>query len=162
MKYLLSFFISLSAMAGDGTISNFDLVDVSASTFKCRYSAGTGTVQDCTPAQAQGLLDRVGMAPVAIGSDNVIDWTQGNVFTKTLSANTTLTFANAVPKVIVVRVRNTASNYILTWPTGSHGASVLWSGSVVPTQSTGAKQDIWTIFYDGSNFHGAVNQDYRP
>lgn len=160
MIYLLSLLFSFSALAGDGTITNFDLVDVSASTFKCRYSSGTGSVQDCTPVQAQGLLDRASMTPIEMGSSNVVDWMAGKVHRKTLSANTTLSFANAVPGVVIVAVTNTASNYTLTWPQGS-GNSVLWSGSTIPTQTVGAKTDIWTIFYDGQFFHGAVNQDFK-
>jgi hypothetical protein len=59
MKLFILLFTLFSplALAGDGTISNFDLVDVAGSTFKCRYSVGTGSVQDCTQTQATTLIN---------------------------------------------------------------------------------------------------------
>ena len=51
---------------------------------------------------------------VAIAASS-IDWAAGSSFSKTLSANTTFTFANTVSKQsITVAVTNTASNYAVT------------------------------------------------
>lgn len=85
-----------------------------------------------------------------------INWASGNVFTKTLAANSTFTFSNQVAgQVIVVRLTNTASNYTVTWPVG-----VLWSGGVAPTQTIGAKSDIYTFVYDGTTTFGSVVQNF--
>lgn len=94
-------------------------------------------------------------APQAI-SASAIDWATGNVFTKTLAANTTFTFSNQTSgQVIVVRITNTASNYTVTWP-----GSVLWSAGVTPTQTTGAKSDVYTFVYDGTTTFGSVVQNF--
>lgn len=80
-------------------------------------------------------------------SASAIDWSKGNVFTKTLSANTTLTFLNQTSgQTIVVRLTNTASNYTVTWPGG-----VLWPGGTPPTETIGAKSDVITCVYDGTS-----------
>lgn len=85
-----------------------------------------------------------------------IDWALNSVFAKTLAANTTFTFSNQTAgQVIIVRLTNTASNYTVTWPGG-----VLWSGGTPPTQTIGAKSDIYTFVYDGTNTYGSVVQNF--
>ena len=87
-------------------------------------------------------------------SGTSIDWSVGNIFTKTLSANTTFTFSNQTSgQTIVVRLTNTASNYTVTWP------SIKWTGGAAPTMTVGVKSDVYTLFYDGSNTYGAYVQD---
>ena len=84
-----------------------------------------------------------------------IDWNASQTHSKTLSANTTFTFSNATDgQTIVVAITNTASNYTVTWPT------VSWSGGVAPTQTTGAKTDIWTFVKIGSTIYGSVVQNF--
>lgn len=87
-----------------------------------------------------------------------IDWNAGDHHTKTLSANTTFTFSNlpasGKSKIITVRVQNTASNYTVTWPT------VVWAGGSAPTQTVGAKSDIYTFLAEGSTVYGSVNQNF--
>jgi hypothetical protein len=92
------------------------------------------------------------LASVAI-SASAIDWSAGNVFTKTLAANTTFTFSNTAEKTIVVAVTNTTSNRTVTWPT------VKWAGGVAPTQTVGAKTDIYTFIKIGSTIYGSVVQN---
>lgn len=91
----------------------------------------------------------------AISASN-IDWSLNSAFAKTLAANTTITFSNQTAgQVIVVRLTNTASNYTVTWP-----VAVLWSGGVAPTQTVGAKSDVITLFYDGTNTYGSTVQNF--
>lgn len=87
-----------------------------------------------------------------------IDWStlkiSSGLYTKTLSANTTFTFSNRTAgQTIMVRLTNTASNYTVTWPT------VKWTGGVAPTMTTGAKSDIYTFVYDGTDVFGSVVQN---
>lgn len=84
-----------------------------------------------------------------------IDWSLGNVYTKTLAANSTFTFSNLKVGAIVVRLTNTASNYTVTWP-----VSVLWSGGTPPVQTVGAKSDVYTFVYDGTTVYGSVVQNF--
>lgn len=96
-----------------------------------------------------------GGATVAISASNV-DWSLGSIFTKTLAANATLTFSNqASGQVIVVRLTNTASNYTVTWP-----VAVKWSAGSAPTQTVGAKSDVYTLIYDGTNTYGSAVQNF--
>lgn len=84
-----------------------------------------------------------------------IDWSASNVFSKTLSANSTFTFSNTQDgQTIVVALTNTASNYTVTWPT------VKWTGGSAPTQTTGAKTDVYTFVKIGSTFYGSAVQNF--
>jgi hypothetical protein len=93
-------------------------------------------------------------AATAIGS-TTIDWSAASTFTKTLGANTTFTFSNATDgQAIVVALTNTASNYTVTWPT------VSWTGGVAPTQTVGAKTDVYTFIKIGSIYYGSAVQNF--
>lgn len=84
-----------------------------------------------------------------------INWLLGNVFYKTLSANTVFTFSNLIDgQTIIVAVTNTASNYTVTWPT------VSWSGGTAPTQTIGVKTDVYTFVKIGPTIYGAVIQNF--
>lgn len=92
--------------------------------------------------------------PVAITA-SAIDWSKGLVQTKTLSANTTFTFANAQNgQVVEVFVTNTAGNYTVTWPT------VSWPGGTPPTQTVGVKTDKYIFRKVGSTIYGSVTANY--
>lgn len=87
-------------------------------------------------------------------SASAIDWSTGSFFTKTLSANTTFTFSNRTSgQTISVRLTNTASNYTVTWPT------VKWVGASAPTMTVGAKSDVYTFIYDGTDVFGSAVQN---
>jgi len=78
-------------------------------------------------------------------SASAIDWSLSNSFYKTLAANTTFTFSNAQDgQVITICLLNTTSNYTVTWPT------IKWAGGTAPTMTTGAKYDVYTIYYNAT------------
>lgn len=119
---------------------------------------GLGGFADVTVARgltySAGSLAE-GAAPQAIAALN-IDWSLGTVFSKTLSASSTFTFSNDTTGwTIVVALTNTASNYTVTWP-----GSVVWSGGVAPTQTVGAKTDVYTFIKIGSVVYGSVVQNF--
>lgn len=88
-------------------------------------------------------------------SASAIDWSLSGTYSKALAANTTFTFSNAVDgKTIVVALTNTASNWTVTWPT------VIWSGGSPPTQTIGAKTDVYTFVKIGSTIYGSVVQNF--
>jgi hypothetical protein len=117
------------------------------------YTAGT------TPSLFEGNIT----ARAFIGTDAVvaaaaIDWATGASFTKTLSASTTFTFANSVPgQQIVVAITNTVANYIVTWPSSP---TLKWSGGSAPTQTIGAKTDVYTFVNVGGVIYGSVVQNF--
>jgi hypothetical protein len=98
-----------------------------------------------------------------IGTDAVvaaaaIDWATGASFTKTLSASTTFTFANSLPgQEIRVAITNTASNYTVAWPASP---TLKWSGGSAPTQTIGAKTDVYTFVNVGGVIYGSVVQNF--
>lgn len=90
-----------------------------------------------------------------------IDWSTllktGGIYSKTLATNSTFTFSN-VPAAgcIEVWLKNTASNYTVTWP-----ASVKWPAATAPTQTVGDKTDRYSLCTkDGSVVAGGFIQDY--
>lgn len=70
-----------------------------------------------------------------------IDWSQGLVFFKTISANSTFTFSNVEDgKVITLSVKNTsASNVTITLPSG------LWRDSSVDLTVEPSKKNVYTF-----------------
>lgn len=83
-----------------------------------------------------------------------IDWAAGTSHYKTLAANSTFTFSNAANgRQIVVALTNTASNYTVAWPT------VVWTGGAAPTQTVGAKTDVYTFIQINSIIYGSAVQD---
>lgn len=113
-------------------------------------SDSSGNISSGVPTVAQSTI-----ATQSIGAAD-IDWSAGNTFKKTLAANTTFTFSNLTSgQSIVVALTNTASNYTVTWP-----GTVKWSGGAAPTQTVGAKTDVYTFVYDGANTYGSVIQNF--
>jgi len=113
----------------------------------------------CIEANAQKVTADVYKnrnAKVITGTSIACD--SNNIFTKTLSANTTFTFSNMpVAQWITVFVTNTASNYTVTW------SGVTWPGGsgAAPVQTIGAKTDMWAFIKIGSIIFGAIpTQNY--
>lgn len=89
-----------------------------------------------------------------------INWTTllrtGGVYKKTLASSTSFTFSNLAAGCIQVWVTNTASNYTLGWP-----ASVEWPDDTAPTQTVGAKTDVYSLCSDGTTVAGSYVQNYN-
>jgi hypothetical protein len=119
-------------------------------------SGGSATLPNPITAATVTTLTLGNIIPPATNaiSASTIDWALAFTHSKTLAANTTFTFSNAIDgKTIIVFITNTASNYTVTWPT------VLWSGGAAPTQTVGAKTDIYTFVKAGANIYGSAVQD---
>lgn len=127
--------------------------------------SGTAAVYDLTAA-GKALLDdasadaqrtTLGVNPTTSAVTTDIDWSLlkgGGLYTHTLSGNKTFTFSNRTAgQTILVRLTNTASNYTVTWPT------VKWVSGTPPTMTTGAKTDIYTFVYDGTDVFGSAVQN---
>ena len=92
-----------------------------------------------------------GIVPSVAVPALALDWSAGNVFTKTLASGAnTFTFANSVDgQTIVVIVTGASST--LSWPT------VKWTGGTPPTQ-TASGTDVYTFVKAGSTIYGSVVQ----
>ena len=117
------------------------------------YTAGT------TPSLFGGnVTARAFIGTDAAIASTAIDWATGATFSKTLSAATTFTFANSLPgQEIRVAVTNTASNYTVAWPASP---TLKWSGGSAPTQTIGAKTDVYTFVNVGGVIYGSVVQNF--
>lgn len=111
-----------------------------------------------TPLTNGRLVGTFKTQPTITISGSNIDWSSSQKFQKTLSANITFTFSNATDTraPIVVKITNTASNYVVTWPT------VKWTGNVAPVQTIGVKMDVYTFVVIGSDICGSVIQNFTP
>lgn len=103
-----------------------------------------------TPSVA-ATLDRT---PVEIAGTE-ISWSSGKVFYKTLTANTTFTFAGATAgehNVIEVVLASGAGGFTAAFP-----ASVKWAGGSDPTMTaTAARWDIFRFRLVDGNYLGEV------
>lgn len=142
--------ISASGNFGIGELSPSEKLHIAGS---IRIVDGNQAAGKVLTSNATGVGSWTSPYSVQALAGTSIDWSQAQTFTKTLSANTTFTFANPTAgQTIIVRLTNTASNYTVTWPT------TRWAGGVAPVMSTGAVSDVYTFFYDGTSFYGSVVQ----
>lgn len=125
------------------------------------------TLTKASLTQSVGITITAGSGSIAVATANPstfalaaldIDWSKyrnvGGLYTKTLSANSTFTFSQLTAgQTIIVRLTNTASNYTVTWPT------VKWTGGTPPVMTVGAKSDVYTFVYDGTDVFGSYVQD---
>jgi len=89
-----------------------------------------------------------------------IDWGLGNIMYFTFgAANEAFTFTAppGVALLYLVLKQDATGSRTATWP-----GTVLWPGDVAPTlTTTAAYVDIVTLIWDGSNYHGICNYDFR-
>jgi len=112
---------------------------------------GTATVDGIT---IDGAYEQVAEAVSALE----IDCSTGNYFTKTISGNSTFTFANpaASGSVTSFTLELTHSSGTVTWP-----ASVKWNGDTAPTLATGKTHLFMFVTDDGgTRYRGAALVDY--
>lgn len=97
------------------------------------------------------LSGSVNQAPQAVASTS-FDLSLTDYFTKSISSNTTFTFANAVAaKAQSFAVQLTiSSSAVPTWP-----ASVKWPGGSAPTLGNGT-HIVGFVTFDGTNYTGVL------
>lgn len=92
------------------------------------------------------------------GAAKTINWTTTNKQKVTLTGNCTFTFtAPTGPTNLVLKVaQDGVGGRTATWP-----AAVVWPDASAPVVTTTASRvDIFTFYYDGTNYFGAFNQNY--
>ena len=147
-------FATIQPDAGTSPVaaSPTDTLTITGTNVTVTGNSSTKTVALTLPVAA---TKPVLIPPSASISASAIDWSLGNVFYKTLGANTTFTFSNITDgQTIDVAVTNTASNWTVTWPT------VSWSGGSAPTQTTGAHTDVYTFVRVNGVTYGSVVQNF--
>lgn len=140
---------SASPNTFDGAVSDTLPVQYQSKTYECNSASLWALTQSYFPLSTSVI-------PNANIDWSILKNTDG-LYTKTLSANTTFTWSNvSAAQTIVFAVTNTGSNYTL-----SHPATAKWPGGTAPTQTIGAKTDVYTCkSYDGSNAYCTSVQNY--
>ena len=126
---------------------------------------GTLTYQDVTNVDSVGVITaRSGLHLTGVYKENItamgaleVDCSSGNYFTKTISGNSTFTFAN-VPTggAYSFTLELTHSSGTVSWP-----SSVKWPSDTAPNLSTG-KTHLFMFLTDdgGTRFRGSSLVDY--
>ena len=93
------------------------------------------------------------------GTSKTIDWANASAQKSTLTGSVTYTFSNPVSGgAYVLRVIQGSGPYSVTWP-----ATVKWAGGVTPIVTTiNTHMDIFSFYFDGTNYYGSFTQDYTP
>jgi hypothetical protein len=105
------------------------------------------------PANTQALQVNGGAATPTIalsaGGSIALDASRGNVFTASVTSNATVTISNmASGQTINLRTTTSGAYTIGFSPTPK------WAGGTAGT-ATSSGTDLWTIFYDGTNYYAA-------
>jgi hypothetical protein len=154
---------AITALTGDVTATGPGSVAATIANLAVTGAKIANSTIDLSTKLTAALLPQANMpatATSAIAASDV-DWATlknlDGLYTKTLAANTTLTFSNvSAGQTIVIAITNTASNYTVTWP-----AAAKWSGGTAPTQTIGAKTDVYTCkAYDATNAYCVVVANY--
>lgn len=89
-------------------------------------------------------------------ANSTINWNAGNKHKKTLSDDVTLAFtAPSGPTNLVLRVIQDSTARAITWP-----AAVEWVDATEPDYSTVSKVYVFTFYYDGAKYRGAMSGPY--
>jgi len=90
------------------------------------------------------------------GAAITIDWGKSNKQTIAMTADCVFTFTAPGNKGNVLLKVTTANSKVITFP-----GTVKWPGGTKPTASTGAADiDIYTFYFDGTNFYGNGSLDF--
>jgi hypothetical protein len=87
-----------------------------------------------------------------------IDWANGNAQKRTLTADITFTMTGGVAGGrYLLEITQSGGAWVITWP-----STVKWPAGTTPTPSASGKVDIYTFFYDGTNYYAAASLNYTP
>ncbi len=108
---------------------------------------GNGGTGQTTAAAAAVALTPASVAVSALA----IDWSAGQVFTKSISGSSTFTFSNAVDGETIVFILTTTGSFTAAFPT------IKWPGGSQPVQ-TASGTDVYTFIKAGSTIYASVVQ----
>ena len=86
-----------------------------------------------------------------------IDWANGTNVEITLTGAITLTLSNPAAGgwYAIKALQDATGSRAITWP-----GTVKWTDAVTPTSSGANKTDLYSLYYDGTNYFGSVLQNY--
>jgi len=102
---------------------------------------------------------------LTIPDNNDIDFSRAQMFTRTLSADTTFTFSGFTDgQRVRVYVTNPGASHAVTWPTtvifNSVTYTVKWTSGSAPTQTAGAKTDRYDFVVAGTTIYAEASQNF--
>lgn len=143
-----------SASLHSGSVGQFTAMNATTATIAARASVGTTSLDSSASLHIVGqYYSRMYDDGTVSSASATFDWTSGNEHKAVLSTASTISFSN--PKVggryVVLLKQDSTGSRVVTWP-----VAVLWpNGGGAPTLSTtGSKTDLFTFFYDGTNYFG--------
>jgi chemotaxis protein histidine kinase CheA len=154
-----------------GAVENSGLNTTGASVGDKVYCTATGTLSLTPSNRVVGYVLTVaanGTIYINIENENLnkitgkksqaisasdIDWSKGNVHSKTISGNTTFTFSNEIDGQPIMVMVTASGSYTADFP-----AAVKWAGGTAPTQ-TDTGTDIYSFIKIGSDIIGSAVQD---
>jgi hypothetical protein len=153
--------VSAGNLAGVFTTS----VASPTSTPALSFAMATASANKFLASPADGTLGALSMRKMAVGdlalagvaiAATAIDWSLGNVFTKSMTGNHVFTFSNMLDgQIIRVRLLQNAA-WTATWP-----GTVLWRGGTVPVVTAiVGRRDIFTFTYIGGVIYGYADQNF--
>jgi hypothetical protein len=147
---------SAASATTSGTSATASATSATASANSATASGTSATAAATSETNAAATVAAIASGTATSISAFDIDWTNPNYgFYKTLAANATFTFSNVIEgKTISVAITNTASNYTVAWPAG-----IKWPNGIIPTQTTGARTDVYTFIRLNSVTYGAGVQN---
>jgi len=137
-----------------GAEVQFASVQATTATIATRASVGTSSLDSSASLHIVGqYYSRMYDDGTFSASTCSVDWSSGNEHKAVLSTASTISFANPVTggRYVLLLKQDSTGSRTMTWP-----AAVLWpNGGGAPTLSTtGSKTDLFTFFYDGTNYFG--------
>jgi hypothetical protein len=143
-----------SASLHSGSVGQFTAMNATTATVATRASVGTSSLDSSASLHIVGqYYSRMYDDGTFSASTCSVDWSSGNEHKAVLSTASTISFANPVTggRYVLLLQQDSTGSRTMTWP-----AAVLWpNGGGAPTLSTtGSKTDLFTFFYDGTNYFG--------
>ncbi len=96
---------------------------------------------------------------ITAASSTTINLSLGNIFTVSMGTTiSSLTFSNAAVGTYLIKFVQdaTGNREVTTWP-----ANLKWAGGTQPAfTNAGTKIDIVTLIFDGTNYYGAIVQNF--
>lgn len=121
-------------------------------TFPGDITTATGTISGGSMLATAGQMRAARATGTTAGATTTLSFTSVNHHRLTLAHNSTVSLSNGVAGGVytVEILQDGSGGRTLAW-----GANVVWSGGVAPVATTTAnRKDVYTFFYDGSNYLG--------
>lgn len=146
--------LATSALVGVIDISNIPSTVYKTTNFDTSKVVTTDQVETITGQKNFSKISTKALWSTVTAVTTDIDWAESNTFSKTLSADVTVTFSNTQAGQMITVVITGDASHTVTWPT------VTWQNSATQPTQTLSKTDIYSFIKIGSTIYGTVAQNF--